>query len=170
MLDGRPPQWALAWNNQLFWVIIINLFYYFIGIIMTLSFRWPSRLRTWATCSEETISTKWSLCRTIFKWAKWRIPFEGQVLFMCVQYNFTSECLVGDKRRCTFTDLCSGSSCGENQVGILRCNRASGIQSRFGRSLQLRLLNCLLPFKISVSLCSFYASSKKVSWYRRRGG
>lgn len=41
---------------------------------------------------------------------------EVESLSNYLQYNFTSECLVGDKRRCTFTDLCSGSSCGENQV------------------------------------------------------
>ncbi|KIH45172.1 hypothetical protein ANCDUO_24791, partial [Ancylostoma duodenale] len=41
---------------------------------------------------------------------------EVESLSNYLQYNFTSDCYVEGKARCTFSDLCSGSSCAENQV------------------------------------------------------
>ncbi|EPB79954.1 patched family protein [Ancylostoma ceylanicum] len=41
---------------------------------------------------------------------------EVESLSNYLQYNFTSDCYLEGKAQCTFADLCSGSSCAENQV------------------------------------------------------
>ncbi|WKY12896.1 hypothetical protein Q1695_004034 [Nippostrongylus brasiliensis] len=41
---------------------------------------------------------------------------EVESLANFLQYNFTSDCFIDVQTRCTFADLCSGSSCSENQV------------------------------------------------------
>ncbi|KAK6758404.1 hypothetical protein RB195_015926 [Necator americanus] len=41
---------------------------------------------------------------------------EVESLSNYLQYNFTSECFVEGRKQCTFAELCSGSSCAENQV------------------------------------------------------
>uniref|UniRef100_A0A158P8C5 SSD domain-containing protein n=1 Tax=Angiostrongylus cantonensis TaxID=6313 RepID=A0A158P8C5_ANGCA len=42
---------------------------------------------------------------------------EVEALASYLQYNFTTDCLIGDEEtKCAFAELCSGSSCSENQV------------------------------------------------------